>query len=470
MGELNLVIRSSFDATYWVVAEVANVSTAARGHMYFELVEKDQNQIVAKARANLWSNKKNQIVSSFEEVTKQSIKTGMKLLMQLSVDFHSVYGISFQIHDIDPAYSLGELEKERQETIKTLENEGLLDFNKQYILPEVIQKIAIISSENAAGHQDFIAQLHNNTAGYVFQTELFPSLMQGEQAGISIIKALEKAEKSKTLFDALVIIRGGGSNLDLACFDEYEMNARIAQCIFPVLSGIGHERDTSVTDMIAHTQLKTPTAVATFIIDRNIQFEEQLKDLFFRTLDFSKDFVQNEIFRMKEWGKIITDGAQYQLLSAEHFLKTSSYKINKCSIHLINKSHIKLKQEKANLRLESMRYKEQQKYQLKHKYNQLELSVKDFINLNSEQIKHKNKILLDTTLLIDTQNNKLNYLNHMIKVSDPNSILKRGFSITRKNGKAITHIHSIETGDLLETQLIDGNFKSIIKEKKTNNE
>ncbi len=466
MDELNLVIRSTFDATYWVVAEVANVSIAARGHMYLELVEKDQNQIVAKARANLWSYKKKQIISSFEEVTKQSVKTGMKLLLQLSVEFHPVYGISFQIHDIDPAYSLGELERERQETIKSLEKEGLLDFNKQYILPEVIQKIAIISSKTAAGYQDFLTQLQNNSSGYTFQSELFPSTMQGDQAGASIIKALEKVEKNKTSFDVLVIIRGGGSNLDLACFDEYELNARLAQCILPVLSGIGHERDTSVTDMVAHTRLKTPTAVAAFILDHNNQFEEQLQDLFYRALSYSKSYVQNEIFQMKNWSKIITDGAQYQIISSEHFLKTSSFKINKGSINLINKSHIKLKQEKANLRLVTMRYRERQRYLLRFKYKQLELGVKDFTYLSTKEINQLKKELLNTILLTDFQKNKLDYLNHMIKLSDPNSILKRGFSITRKNGKAITHIHSIEKGELIETQLTDGSFKSIIKEKK----
>ncbi|MCK5776904.1 MAG: exodeoxyribonuclease VII large subunit, partial [Bacteroidales bacterium] len=362
MNEVNLVIRTSFDRSYWVVAEVANVSTSPVGHMYFELVEKSGPQIIAKARANLWSSKKNQIIRAFEDITQETIKRGMKVLFQLTVVFHPVYGISFQIHDIDPAYSLGELQREKQETIKKLEAEGLLDFNKQYILNAVIQNMAIISSETAAGYQDFMTQLTNNKQAYHFNTTIYPAIMQGDTAAKSIINAITAIEKTQIDYDAVVIIRGGGSNLDLACFDDYELNARLSQSFFPILSGIGHERDISVTDMIAHTRLKTPTAVAEFILQHNIGFDEEIHQLFNKIADFSKYFIEEHQHIMENSSRVIVEKSRYMIDKENNGLRNCSFHINKSSLELISKNRLFLRHQKSEITHSAKDIKTQNNY------------------------------------------------------------------------------------------------------------
>lgn len=440
MDELNLVIRSSFDHSYWVIAELANVSTSPRGHMYMELVEKSGAQIIAKARANLWSSKRRQIVTAFEDITKQTLKNGMKIMLQVTIEFHSVYGISFQVHDIDPAYSLGELERQRQETIKRLEIEGLLDFNRQYILAPVIQKIAIISSETAAGYQDFINQLGNNKQNYSFKIKLFPAVMQGEQAVASIIKAADLVEETNENYDALVIIRGGGSNLDLACFDDYELNARLAQSYFPVLSGIGHERDQSVTDMIAHTRLKTPTAVAEFIIQHNTEFEQNIEGLFNEIIDFTKNTIDEHKFTIERSSRLIAEKSR----------------------ETIHTNHLFLREQKASLNYTFRSIKDRNTFQLQGILNQLKSSLNEYTRNKTHQITNINEKLLSTPILINKQKDKLHFLQNTIKLSNPELILKRGFSITRKNGKAITDVSKLKEGEILETQLFNGKVESEI--------
>lgn len=462
MNELQMVIRSSFDQSYWVVAELANVSGSARGHMYMELVEKSENQIIAKARANLWSSKRQQITAAFEDITKETIKTGMKVLLQLSVDFHPIYGLSFQVLDIDPSYSLGELERQKQETIQRLEQEGLLDFNKQYVLPKVIQNVAIISSETAAGYQDFINQLESNNYQYGFNTKLFTAIMQGEQAPASIIKAIEKIDHSKMLFDAVVVIRGGGSNLDLACFDDYHLCARLAQSYFPIFSGIGHERDQSVTDMIAHTRLKTPTAVAEHIIQHNFDFENLVTGLFLDIVSFSKDQIEAEKYQMEKLSLQMTDHTMQLLQTENSILRNVGYQMNKNSIRKLHEDFMWIQQRKSDLSwLTQKIFQKQDQKSLSH-YHQLKNELKKLFYHQNNQINSLSKFSIITSLLIDKESNKLDYLKHIINVSNPDSILKKGFSITKQNGKAISRLDQINEDLVLETILHKGIIRSKI--------
>ena len=237
-----MVIRSTFDRSYWVIAEIVSISEAKNGHLYLEIAEKENDFLQAKIRANLWSNAKRRILSEFKHTTNQTLKKGMKVLLNVTIDFHTVFGMSLNILDIDPNFSLGEIERQKQATLLKLEEEGLIDFNKQHVLTQAIQKIAIISSKTAAGYQDFIKQLSENTHNYTFQTTLFQATMQGEKASPSIIQALEKVEESSIDFDIIILIRGGGSTLDLSCFDEYQLVARLAQSLYPIFTGIGHEK------------------------------------------------------------------------------------------------------------------------------------------------------------------------------------------------------------------------------------
>src|SRR5690606_1715378 len=213
---------------------------------------------------NLWSFAYRSVAARFESVTGSSIKNGMKVLAQVAVNFHPVYGLSINVKDIDPSFSLGERARLRQETVDRLTKEGVLRLNARHILPAVIQKIAVISSPTAAGYGDFVNQLENNAYGYQVYHKLFPSAMQGNEAMSSLIKSLERIEsiKEELGIEAVVIIRGGGAQLDLDCFDDYRLASKIANCTLPVLTGIGHERDESIADLVSHTKPKTPTAVA----------------------------------------------------------------------------------------------------------------------------------------------------------------------------------------------------------------
>jgi len=277
-GQIKKTLEDQLEASYWVVAEIAQIQLNSSGHCYLELVQKEGTQVIAKARATIWAYSYRNISAWFARITGSDLAVGMRILANTKVTFHEVYGLSLNIKDIDPSYTLGEREKARQEVIKKLESDGVMDMNQMLELPLVPQKIAIISSETAAGYGDFINQLKGNEYGFKIHHQLFSSSMQGDKAPESIINALHKIVNSDA--EMVVIIRGGGSQLDLDCFDDYELCNHIAQFPLPIITGIGHERDTSIADMVAHTQLKTPTAVAEFIVQGMEAFLTHISDLF----------------------------------------------------------------------------------------------------------------------------------------------------------------------------------------------
>ncbi len=272
------VLETELEPVYWVVGELSDFRQAPQGHVYFELVEKQGNQVQAKIRANLWQFTYRTVASKFETVTGTTLKNGMKVLAQVSVTFHPLYGLSLSVKDIDPSFSLGERARLRQETIARLSNEGWIGHNAKLPLPPVIQRIAVISSATAAGYGDFINQLDENPYHYRVYHRLFPSLMQGNEAVTSLIAALEQVgqQAERLQLDAVVLIRGGGAQLDLDCFDDYQLAVTIAKFPLPLFTGIGHERDETIADLVGHTSLKTPTAVAEFVLSSFREFEEQL--------------------------------------------------------------------------------------------------------------------------------------------------------------------------------------------------
>lgn len=460
MSELQMVIRSSFDQTYFVIAELANVSSAPQGHMYLELVEKSEQQIIAKARANLWNSRRHQIITAFEDVTKETLKAGMKVLLQLSVDFHPVYGLSFQVLDIDPSYSLGEMERQKQETIKRLEEEGLLDFNKQYVLSAAFKDIAIISSETAAGYQDFINQLENNSYGYQFNVQLFTAIMQGEHAPKSIISALDKLEAKEYFYDAIVVIRGGGSNLDLACFDDYELNARLAQSFFPVFSGIGHERDFSVTDMVAHTRLKTPTAVADHIIQYNFDFENNIKNLFSSILASAQDSLAEQNYQVERCSDKIVNSSKEMIKSQENNIKELSFVANHSSLEMIYQNNSQIINYKSDILYLSRSVFNEKAQVLKGERKSLIVGLVELLEKRKEKLVQVNQLAFKTSLFIDKEIYRMDYIKQLINISNPENLLKRGFSITRQNGKVISDPGQIDIGKEMAIQLAGGIIKT----------
>jgi exodeoxyribonuclease VII large subunit len=400
--EFNELIKSTLDKnlekSYWIVAEIGELSVNQKGHCYLDLIEKKDNYIIAKNRATIWSYTFAKLNNWFADRTGTPLKSGMKVLVNASVQYHEVYGFSLNIKDVDPNFTIGERERKKQETVRELEQEGIIDMNKSISLPIVPQRIAIISSETAAGYGDFVHQLSANSFGYKINFTLFNSAMQGDQAADSILKSLHYIFEHEDNFDIVVIIRGGGAQTDLDCFDDYELCTHIAQFPLPIITGIGHERDSTIADLVANTSLKTPTAVAEFIIGGLSDFESKVNFLFEQVFSLTTKLIREE----------------------EGTLNNYSYNIKLSSQRKVHQSELKL--------------------------NSIEDSIKTLPKRR-----------------IEKQLNKLDIYEAKIIATDPIRILKKGFSITKINGKSIQNILNPETGDLIETTSKNGIFESIVK-------
>lgn len=295
------VIEENFDEQYWVTGELSDVSTPAfGGHFYGELVQKDEesDRIVARARITCWARNYNIIRLRFQKEAGETLRKGLQVKLLVEINFHEQYGFSLNVVDIDSTFTLGDLAKRRREILQQLEKDGILHDNQSLSLPRLLKRIAVISSATAAGYGDFCHQLEDNDYGFHFDIQLFPAVMQGEQVPESIINALEAILQAGE-FDLVVIIRGGGASSDLSDFDSYELAACIALYPLPVLTGIGHERDETVLDYVAHTRVKTPTAAATFIIEHQAEEAALLDDLYQRITYSAKEQIQREKQRLE---------------------------------------------------------------------------------------------------------------------------------------------------------------------------
>ena len=260
------VLENDFPVRYWVRAEIASMSM--RGHCYMELVEKADNGILAaKVRATCWNNVYNLLSAYFVQETGESLHVGLQVMLEVSVEFHAVYGLSLNIWNIDPTYTIGDLAKQRQATINQLKQDGVMELQKAFELPSLVRRVAVVSSSEAAGYGDFCDQLKNNRFGFGFHVQLYSAIMQGDMAARSIVQALNTIAEQEEDWDVVVIIRGGGASTDLSCFDDYDLASHCAQFPLPIIAGIGHTRDVSVVDMVVHRSVKTPTAAAEWLID-----------------------------------------------------------------------------------------------------------------------------------------------------------------------------------------------------------
>ncbi len=306
LQELNIQVKESikhaFSSPVWIRAEISELHENATGHGYFELIEKDEDtdNLLAKGKANCWASTFRMLKPYFESTTGEQLKVGLKILVLCSVEFHELYGISLNIKDIDPSYTLGDMALKRLETIKLLKEDGVFNMNKEIPLSKTPQRIAVISSETAAGYGDFIDQLMNNAEGFSFYTKLFPSIMQGEQSVDSIIKALDLVYSHQEKFDAVVIIRGGGATADLSTFDNYDLAFNCTQFPLPIITGIGHQRDESILDLVAHTAAKTPTAVAEFLLFCMNDTSQYLLDMQATIINFVEGKLQQETNRLHQ--------------------------------------------------------------------------------------------------------------------------------------------------------------------------
>lgn len=309
--ELNHLIReileSNTDETYWVQGELSEGRVGFGNHFYGELVQKNEkgDKLLAKARVTCWENVYNMLSLRFRHQTGESLRAGMQVLLKVTINFHEQFGYSLNIRDIDPNFTLGDMARRRKEILRQLESDGTIDDNKTLPMPLLVQRIAIVSSATAAGYEDFCNQLTHNEYGFSFHTRLFPATMQGTHVEESVIAAIQAIEAEIEQWDVIVIIRGGGATSDLSDFDNYPLAACITQCSIPVITGIGHERDETVLDYVAHTHLKTPTAVAAFLVNHMAETASHLEVLKQEILLSAQNRMQLERQRLEKSAVVI---------------------------------------------------------------------------------------------------------------------------------------------------------------------
>lgn len=291
------IVENDLPNHYWVCAEIASMSV--RGHCYMELVEKAENGILAaKVRATCWNNVYNLLSAYFVQETGQSLHVGLQVMLEVSVEFHAVYGLSLNVWNIDPTYTLGDLAKQRQATIQQLTEDGVMDLQKALQIPSLPRRVAVISSADAAGYGDFCDQLKHNRFGFKFHVQLYPAVVQGDTAARSVVQALNSIAALEEEWDVVVIIRGGGASTDMSCFDDYNLASHCAQFPLPIIAGIGHTRDVSVVDMVVHTSVKTPTAAAEWLIERVAEQVERVGSLMLRLQRATQNAVSREKNRL----------------------------------------------------------------------------------------------------------------------------------------------------------------------------
>jgi exodeoxyribonuclease VII large subunit len=419
MGQIKSALKNTLPFSWWVMAEISELKVNYSGHCYLELIEKDDagESIKAKVRATIWSTVFRMIQPYFETTTNTRLSAGIKVMIKVNAEFHELYGFSLNITDIEPSFTIGELARQKQEIINRLKAEGVFHMNKSLTFPELPRKIAVISSKTAAGLGDFMDQLTGNSFGYKFHIKLFPAVMQGDEGEQSIIHALERIYIFEDFFDAVVIIRGGGAQSDLNCFNGYWLASNICQFPLPVLTGIGHEQDETIADLVAHTRLKTPTAVAEFLISCYQQVNEIINERSLALCDIVTEKVREEKEQLNRFLLLLKPAVKERLA-------TYSGNLRFLSINFIGMVKQLLLKETGAINTSGIH---------------LKTLVKEFLNIR----KHG----------IDLLERKNDYM-------DPFLILKRGYSVTYYNGKALKSSSWVPKNEVIETKLAEGTITS----------
>lgn len=405
----------------WVMAELSDVAQRG-GHCYMELVQKDESntRIIAKSRAVIWASVFGHLKYQFESVTGMTFSSGIKLMVEVSANFHEQYGLSLVITNINPDYTIGGIALKRKEIVRRLTQEGVINMNKELPWMEVPQRIAVVSAEGAAGYGDFMNQLENNPLGLKFYTKLFPATMQGERTVPTILAALDKINEYADLFDCVVVIRGGGATSELHCFDDYNLAACIAQFPLPVIVGIGHERDVTVLDEVAAMRVKTPTAAAEWLISRGETALAYVNELSNTMVTLVRNYISHSGEQLAYYGSTIP-------IVAKNIMET------------------------ADLRL-------------KHYMESIPVSVKNHITASKNELVYlfqsmkqagEHRILREK-MLLDAMEEK-------IAILSPSNTLRRGYSLTIKDGHAVTSASIVQSGDTVITMFADGKITSIVK-------
>ena len=422
--ELNSLVREAIEEyvtdEYWVEAELASAHESG-GHCYMELIQKEDgsNTPIARASARCWRSTWALLKPHFERETGQTLRGGLKVLLQVYPQFHENFGFSWIVTDIDPTYTLGDMARRRQEIIRRLKEEGVFDLNKELELPLFAQRIAVISSDSAAGYGDFCKQLSENKQGFKFAVELFSAVMQGEQVEQTVITALNEINERREDFDCVVIIRGGGSTSDLSGFDTLALAENVANFPLPVITGIGHDRDESVLDMVSHTRVKTPTAAAAFLI-------EHLQDVYSLIVEAEEDVIRCVTDRLQKERLRIDRLIELLPKQLAAFLTAQHARLGRLIELLPSQTAACLTGQRGNLDL-------------------LAATMRSVLERRMLQ-----------------ENHRMELLEHRVDAVNPEKLLQRGYSITRSNGRVVRSPEQLKAGDEIETTMEKGTIKSVV--------
>lgn len=405
----------------WVVAETSDVRQSG-GHCYLELVQKDAQtgQTLARMRGIVWASVYARLRCEFERATGQPFASGMNVMVEVSANFHEQYGLSVVITGINPTYTLGDMARQRLEILNRLRSEGIIDMNKQLPWADVAQRVAVISAAGAAGYGDFMNQLHNNPSGIKFYTCLFPAVMQGQSTVTSVIAALERINDYADLFDCVVIIRGGGSTSDLNSFDNYDLAANVAQFPLPVICGIGHDRDNTVVDSVASVRVKTPTAAAEWLLDR----------------------AQSALDHVNALTDMVVDSATQMLSGARQQLAYFTSGIPLMADNIVVRHRARLQQIAAAIPVVAAR--------------RIDGAGKDLAFASQ-------RVAMAARQCVANVRQRVTGLEKQVELLSPDRVLRRGYSLTLRDGHVVTSASSLRAGDSLVTRFADGERTSVVE-------
>lgn len=452
LSELAQLIAAVFRQTlggerFWVVAEVVGLKVN-RGHCYLQLAEKDEVTTTPKAefRGIIWSSLFEKLHTRFIRETGSPLREQVQILCCVEVQYHERYGLSLVVQDLDPSYTLGQLEMERRKTLERLQQEGLFDRNRSLYLQPVPQRLAVISAADSRGYEDFITTLQQNNSGYRFFVKLYPSLMQGDLAANDIIAKLRqiKKEQSALHFDAILLVRGGGSSSSLECFNRYELAAEVAQANLPVICGVGHTADRSVTDQVSHTAVITPTDAAVFLLQRLTSFEGEIDELRKAIAAYANDLVKTESLGMQELSFRIRSQVKQQLTTERYALQQAAGVMKQAIAQQIHQEAIYFQKCSGELRLHTLRETQ---------------SERNFVEQAIKRLQQGSRFALQA------HQRDLDFKESTVMTLDPASVLKRGYSMTIKENKLITSSNQLETGETIKTIFASGEVTSIIESK-----
>jgi len=451
--DIQLSLEKRYKYGYWIKAEINKLNHYTRsGHCYPELVEKKSSKIIAQIRGVIWKADFERIDQKFKKIAGEPLKDDIKILFFAYVDYHPQYGLSLKIRDIDPNYTMGDLLQAKQDTLARLQQDGLINRQKQLQLPLLPKRIAIISVETSKGYADFInileqAQMQENLG---FFCHLFPAILQGDRAVKTIINQLNYIKKVKHHFDLVAIIRGGGGEVGLSCFNDYQLSKKIAEFPLPVFTGIGHSTNQTVAETLSYYYAITPTKIAEYLIRILLDQKSSIVELATKLHRNSTNVINQNQSRLADAKQKTHQSAKYQLKEQKHL----NQKLQK-NIHILSSFRIKSQKEKLQ--------------DFPHKI--LTITNK-LVNQQSLVVnENKNQLHKYTQKLLIQQKNEMDSIRKSIHLLKPEQVLKRGYSITRVNGKAVTHAQFLNKGDLIETQLYNGNVTSNVnKIKNKNNE